>query len=193
MGKVRTGLYGGSFNPIHNGHIGIAGQVVRQGLADEVWLMVSPQNPLKEQSALIDDTLRLDMARKAVEGMSGVVASDYEFALPRPSYTWNTLQSLGRDYPEREFSIVIGADNWNRFDRWYRAEDIIGRYRIIIYPRSGSYVDRGSLPPNATLIDMPLIDVSSTDIRQAIRLGQDISDMVPAGIAHMAKAAYAGK
>lgn len=192
MRKIRTGLYGGSFNPIHNGHLAIARQVLERGLADEVWLMVSPQNPLKEQSALLDDRQRLDMARKAVDGMAGVRVSDYEFALPRPSYTWNTLQCLKADHPDREFALLIGADNWARFDRWYRAAEIAEQHQIIIYPRSGSPVDTGALPPSATMIDMPLIDVSSTGIRQAIRRGLDISGLVPPAIADMARKAYGG-
>ena len=99
----RTGLFGGSFNPIHNGHISLALQLKEQAGLDEVWLMVSPQNPLKQAGDLLDDEQRLQMARLAVEQVEGIVVSDYEMHLPRPSYTWNTLEALKRDYPDRQY------------------------------------------------------------------------------------------
>jgi len=159
-------------------------------MVDEVWFMVSPQNPLKEQTTLLDDCLRYEMVCKAVEGMEGMCASDYEFRLPRPSYTWNTLQSLGCDYPERKFSLLIGGDNWVHFDRWFRGADIISLYPIIIYPRSDAPIDASSLPPNVQLLSTCLLDISSTEIRSAIRHGSDISSLVPPGIVDMAKRYY---
>ena len=108
----RTGLFGGSFNPIHNGHISLALQLKEQAGLDEVWLMVSPQNPLKLASDLLDDEQRLQMARLAVEHVEGIVVSDYEMHLPRPSYTWNTLEALKQDFPDCEFVLMIGGDNW---------------------------------------------------------------------------------
>ena len=108
--KKRTGLFGGSFNPIHNGHISLAQQLKEQAGLDEVWLMVSPQNPLKQAGDLLDDEQRLLMARLAVEQVEGIVVSDYEMHLPRPSYTWNTLEALKRDYPDRQFVLMIGGD-----------------------------------------------------------------------------------
>ena len=116
---IRTGIFGGSFNPIHNGHIILARQLKERAGLDEVWLMVSPHNPLKQHAGLLADEARMEMARKAVEGEAGIVASDYEMQLPRPSYTWNTLQALSREYPDREFVLMIGGDNWKLFDRWY--------------------------------------------------------------------------
>lgn len=188
--RIRTGLYGGSFNPIHLGHLAIARQALSQGLVDEVWLMVSPQNPLKAQSTLLDDQLRLQMAQKATEDIDRVQASDYEFGLPRPSYTYNTLQSLGRDYPEREFVLLIGGDNWAHFSRWYRATDIIASHQIIVYPRRDASIDASQLPHNVSLLATPLIDISSTMVRQTIADGGDISRMVPPQIVEMATKCY---
>lgn len=170
---IRTGIFGGSFNPIHNGHIILARQLKERAGLDEVWLMVSPQNPLKQHAGLLADEARMEMARKAVEGEAGIVASDYEMQLPRPSYTWNTLQALSRDYPDREFVLMIGGDNWELFDRWYRAEDIRRHYEIVVYTR--------------TLGDPGFIDISSTEIRRRIREGLSIGELVPAAVADIIK------
>ena len=144
----------------------------REGL-DEVWLMVSPQNPLKKSVDLLDDKARLEMARKALEGVEGIIASDYEMHLPKPSYTWNTLQALSRDYPEREFVLMIGGDNWQLFDRWYRAKDIKARYQIVVYTRTPG--------------DDGFIDISSTEVRQRIREGKSIRKLVPPAVESIIK------
>ena len=170
---IRTGIFGGSFNPIHNGHISLARQLKEREGLDEVWLMVSPQNPLKQSSDLLDDEARLEMARKALEGVEGIIASDYEMHLPRPSYTWNTLQALSRDYPKREFVLMIGGDNWDHFDRWYRSEDIKANYEIVVYTRTPG--------------DAGFIDISSTDIRQRIRQHRSIRKLVPSVVADIIK------
>lgn len=190
MQPIRTGIYGGSFNPIHNGHLAVAREIRRRAALDEVWLMVSPQNPLKQVSDLLPDEQRLDMTRRAVEGEEGLVACDFEFHLPRPSYTWHTLTALSRDFPNREFVLLIGADNWAVFDRWYRGEDIVRQYEVVIYPREGSPVDAGALPENVRLVETPLHDVSSTQVRQLIREGRDISQLVPESIRAMAEQFY---
>lgn len=172
---IKTGIFGGSFNPVHTGHIALAQAVLRQGGLDEIWLMVSPQNPLKQQADLLDDHLRFEMAQKALEGIKGIEASDYEFRLPKPSYTWNTLCHLSQDYPDREFVLLIGGDNWAYFERWRHWKDILRQYRVIVYPRENY----------AGTIDMPLLNVSSTEIRQRVRAGEDISGMVPEGITQL--------
>lgn len=187
---IRTGIYGGSFNPIHNGHIAIAKAMLSLGAIDEVWFMVSPQNPLKQAADLLDDNLRLDMTRHAVEGIKGIKVSDYEFRLPRPSYMWNTLQHLSHDYPDRQFYLLIGADNWQVFDRWYHANDIISHYPIRIYPRRGYDIDTASLPPTVTLVDTGLYDVSSTQVRDMIRHGENPSLLIPQSIAAQAIELY---
>lgn len=185
--KIRTGIYGGSFNPIHNGHIAIARAMLDCDAVDEVWLMVSPQNPLKQSADLLDERLRLDMTRRATADIPCVTACDYEFHMPRPSYMWHTLQSLSRDYPDREFTLLIGADNWQVFDRWYHADDIIAHYPIRIYPRRGYDIEASTLPHNVKLVDTGLYDVSSTMVRERIRRGEDVSKLIPASIIKMAK------
>ena len=178
----KTGIFGGSFNPIHTGHIALARQLREVAGLDEVWLMVSPQNPLKQQAALLDDDLRLQMAKTALADEPFIEVSDYEFHLPRPSYTWNTLQALKDDYPNCEFVLLIGGDNWERFPRWYRADDIIRNYQLIVYPRRGSDIDLTSLPPTVTIVEAELLDISSTDIRRRVRRHQSIKGMVPDSI-----------
>lgn len=190
MSRIRTGIYGGSFNPIHNGHIAIARAMIARAGLDEVWLVVSPQNPLKPAGSLLDDGKRLLMAQTAVADFPGIKASDYEFRLPRPSYMWNTLQSLSRDFPERDFTLLIGADNWAVFHRWFRADDIIAHYPIAIYPRTGYPIDTASLPPNVKLIDTGLYDISSTQVRELIARGGDITGLVPDSVVPLATQFY---
>ena len=138
---IRTGIFGGSFNPIHNGHLTLARQLREKAELDEVWLMVSPQNPLKQSSDLLEDGKRMEMARLALENEPHIIASDYEMHLPKPSYTWNTLQALSKDYPNREFVLLMGGDNWEFFYRWYHYEDILRNYQIVVYPRRTSQGD----------------------------------------------------
>lgn len=164
--KKRTGIYGGSFNPIHLGHVRLAKALADSRLVDEVWLLVSPQNPFKVDAQLMDDEVRLHMARLAVADVPGVEVCDREFRLPRPSYMFHTLQALSREHPDREFVLVIGADNWERFPRWYRSRDILSGYRIIIYPRPGFVLPH--VPEGVIVADTPLYDISSTDIRRRI-------------------------
>ena len=179
MDKIKTGIYGGSFNPIHNGHIAIARKMTELAGLDEVWLVVSPQNPLKERGDLLDDRLRLEMTRKALAPYPKLKASDFEFALPRPSYMWNTLQALSAAHPDREFTLLIGADNWEVFSRWYHYEDIIAHYPIAIYPRTGSPIDTDTLPSTVRMYDTGLYDISSTEVREKVARGEDVSQLVP--------------
>ena len=183
---IRTGIFGGSFNPIHNGHISLARQLREKAGLDEVWLMVSPQNPLKKSSDLLDDNLRMEMARLAVEGQEGIIASDYEMHLPKPSYTWNTLQSLSKDYPEREFVLLMGGDNWALFDKWYHYDDILKNYCIVVYPRRDSLRSLGETL-SAQIVEAELLDISSTEIRERIKSGKGIRRMVPKAVADFIK------
>lgn len=179
MSKIKTGIYGGSFNPIHNGHIAIARKMTELAGLDEVWLVVSPQNPLKERGDLLDDRLRLEMTRMALAPYPKLKACDFEFALPRPSYMWNTLQALSAAHPDREFTLLIGADNWEVFSRWYHYEDIIAHYPIAIYPRTGSPIDTDTLPSTVRMYDTGLYDISSTEVREKVARGEDVSQLVP--------------
>ena len=190
-GRGRLGIFGGSFNPIHNGHISLARQLRQLAGLDEVWLMVSPQNPLKQGSSdLLDDQLRYQMTRVALHGEDGVVASDYELYLPKPSYTWNTLQHLKADFPEHVFTLLIGGDNWEHFPQWYRGDDIVREYQIVVYPRRGSEMDRSQLPENVTVVKTELLDISSTEIRQRVRSGQSIKKYVPTAIEPLVRLLY---
>ncbi len=186
----RVGVFGGSFNPVHWGHVRLAEWIVRHGWADEVWLMVSPRNPLKEQVGLLPEAERLDMARLAAQEVDGVCASDFEFALPRPSYTWRTLEALRAAYPETAFSLIIGADNWLRFDRWVRPDDIRAHHRLLVYPRPGYPLDAAGLPEGVDLLGAPVFDVSSTRVRQLIREGGAADGLVSPSVLRYIKARH---
>ena len=179
--KIRTALFGGTFNPLHNGHIAIARNVIEQNLADEVWLLVTPCNPWKKGHKLLDDRLRYEMVAEAVKDMKGVKASDYEFSLPKPSYTANTLRHISTDYPNRQFILTIGADNWVKFNDWREADYILENYPIIVYPRQG--FETGTLPEGTSLLDCPLVNVSSTQLRRMLKRGKPIDELVPASVA----------
>ena len=176
---MQIGIYGGSFNPVHYGHVGLAKWVAEHTDLDEVWMMVSPNNPLKDSRELADEQERLAGVRKAIEGIPHVVACDFEFSLPRPSYTANTLRALAAAYPQHTFSLIIGEDNLRILPRWREWEYIVSRYRIFVYPRrdAGSSqwsVVSGQLPDNAQIImleDAPYFNISSTEIRQLAARG----------------------
>lgn len=171
--KTITGVYGGSFNPIHLGHTGMASEIVGQGLVDEMWLIVSPQNPLKD-NGLWDDALRLELAQIATASLESIFVSDVEFSMPKPNYMIRTLQTLSAQHPDREFVLVIGMDNWECFQRWYMWEEILKQYRIIVLPRQ-SDDDNESVQhapttdaKGVTFANTQLINLSSTWIRSQI-------------------------
>ena len=179
--RIRTAPFGGTFNPLHNGHLTIVKSVLEQGLADEVWILITPCNPWKKDQALLDDRLRYDMVAQAVKDLDGVRASDFEFKLDKPSYTANTLRRISAEYPDREFILTVGADNWVKFHNWREADFILNNYRIIVYPRQGYPIE--SLSGQVTLLDCPLMDISSTRIRQMVHEGTPINELVPASVA----------
>lgn len=179
--RIRTALLGGTFNPLHNGHLTIAQSVLDQHLADEVWMLITPCNPWKTGQDLLDDRIRYDMVASAVKDIPGIQASDFEFSLPKPSYTANTLRSLSASYPDREFILTIGADNWVKFDAWREYDFILRNYSIIVYPRQDCAPS--TLPAGVTLLNCPLVHISSTRIRQLVHQGQPINKFVPASVA----------
>ena len=179
---MNIGLFGGSFNPIHNGHVSLAKALLREAALDEVWFMVSPQNPLKTDQRLLDDGKRLQLVRAALKGEQHLVACDFEFGLPKPSYTWNTLEALKQKFPDHRFTLLIGGDNWADFRKWYRYEDILRNYPIVVYPRSGADTVIGDDIPETTdirIVNTPLLDISSTMIRERLKRGESIRGLVP--------------
>lgn len=179
----RIGILGGSFNPIHVGHAIIASYIVESGLIDSLWLMVSPQNPLKENSTQASDYHRLRMTELVSRRLENVETSAFEFDLPRPSYTIDTLNALQAKFPDDEFYLVIGADNWCLFDKWKSGEEIISKYHILIYPRRGyeivipeQYSDR------VKAVEAPLIELSSTQIRERLAQMKSVSFFVPESV-----------
>lgn len=171
---MKIGIYSGSFNPIHIGHLALANYLCEYQGLDEVWFLVSPHNPLKKEHELMDDVLRLRLVQLAVAGYPKFRASDFEFSLPRPSYTVHTLDALKHHYPQHQFSLIIGSDNWHYFSRWYEAERILAENNLIVYPRPGYPVQEAALPPRVTLADTPLLEISSTFIREALQQGKDV-------------------
>ena len=169
---MKIGIYGGSFNPVHFGHVGLAKWVIENTDLDELWLMVSPNNPLKPAGILAPEEERLRGVQEAIKDIPHVKASDFEFGLPRPSYTANTLRELQKAYPEHEFTLVIGQDNLAIFDQWREYEYIASNFRIFVYPRKGSSIIedcRLKIEDFYSLLflkEAPLFDISSTELRQ---------------------------
>lgn len=176
---MRTAIFGGSFNPIHRGHIALADFVVQGGWTDEVWLLVSPQNPLKAAVGLLPEQLRLALAQQATGNYDRIKVSDFEFHLPRPSFTYKTLAALRESHPDRSFQILIGADNWSCFNRWAHHEELLRDYELLVYPREGYDIHTASLPPNVRFVPAPLFPFSSTQLREMLLRGEDLSGILP--------------
>ena len=176
---MKTGLYFGSFNPIHIGHMAIANFMIEFSDLEQLWFVVSPQNPLKEKLSLLKDYHRLEMVRLAIDEDERFRASDIEFKLPTPSYTIDTLVYLEEKNPGREFQLVMGADGLRTFHKWKHAKLIVEKYHRLIYPRPGLDVEALSLLPNATLVNAPMMEISSSFIRDAISKGKDIRFFLP--------------
>ncbi len=172
-------VFGGSFNPIHTGHAMIASAVAQIDDVDQVWLMVSPQNPLKANDELLPEELRYKLAHLVAKECRSVVCSDFEFNLPRPSFTYNTLCRLKEAYPQHNFRLLIGSDNWKIFDRWRDWKNIISEYGVLVYQRPDAMV-AAPFPEGVTLLDnLPMMLISSSYIRKQMRDGKDIRFLVP--------------
>lgn len=179
-------LYFGSFNPIHKGHIALAEWVVEQGLCDELIFIVSPQNPLKSSTELAPEFSRYEMCEMACASSrypDRIKVSAVEFVLEKPSYTINTLRYLRSEFgSQMQFSILLGADNIESFDRWREYEEILRDYRVLVYPREGYSVEKFA-EKITFLSDAPLFDFAATDIRKAIADDEDFTDKLPSAVA----------
>ena len=178
---MRIGIFGGSYNPIHTGHAIIAQHIIGSGLVDQLWMMVSPVNPLKAGNARqVADTDRLRMVEMVTRHIEGVEPSAFEFSMPRPSYTIDTLNALQEKFPDDEFYLVTGADNWQIFDKWRNSEEILAKYHLLVYPRLGyEVIIPDELKDRVTLVDAPIIELSSTQIRERLADGQSVRYYVP--------------
>lgn len=176
---MHIGIFSGSFNPVHIGHLALANWLCEYGQLDEVWFLVSPLNPLKEQSGLMDENIRLEMIKRAIDGYPGFKASDFEFHLPRPSYTITTLQALHKQFPEDNFTLIMGADSWYGITRWKDYRTLIHEFSILIYPRKGYDISIPQASLNIKKVEAPLIEVSSSFIRKALQKKKDIRFFLP--------------
>ncbi len=175
----KTGLYFGSFNPIHMGHLIIANQMLTNSDMEEIWFVISPQNPLKEKASLLDDYHRLALVKISIDDNPHFRACDIEFKLPQPSYTMHTLVNLGELYPQRLFCLIIGSDNLNNFHKWFNYEGILNRYQLYVYPRPGFDGSEFANHPSVKWIKSPLMEISSSYIRNAIQTGKSVKYLLP--------------
>lgn len=176
---AKIGLFFGSFNPIHIGHLIIANYMANHTDLKEVWLMVSPHNPLKKKSTLINMYDRLEMVNLALEGASNLRSSDFEFRLEQPSYTIDTLTHLQEQYPNKEFVLIMGSDNLVSIKKWKNYEILLRDYELYVYPRPGFEEHEFKDHPSITLTDTPLMELSSTFLRQSIKERKNIKYFLP--------------
>ncbi|WP_207428506.1 nicotinate (nicotinamide) nucleotide adenylyltransferase [Pedobacter sp. SYSU D00535] len=176
---MKIGLFFGSFNPIHIGHLIIANYMAEFTDLDRVWFVVSPHNPLKNKSSLVNMYDRLEMTRLAIENSEKLEASDIEFRLPQPSYTIDSLTFLRERYPQHQFTLIMGADNLASLKKWKNYELILRDYKIAVYPRPGFENIQLASHPSVTLTDTPLMEISSTFIRKSLKEGKNVQFFVP--------------
>ena len=185
---MNIAIFGGTFNPIHIGHAILTNYIIENTDIDSVWLMVARQNPLKVGYDKSYDIHRLRMTEMVSSRLHGVITSGFQFSLPYPSYTINTLDALAGKFPEHHFSIVIGADNWAVFDKWKDWERIIEDYGVMVYPRRGYNINiPEKYAGRVVAIDAPMIEVSSTYIREGIASGKDMTFFLPYDVYHYIK------
>lgn len=178
----KIGLFFGSFNPIHIGHLILANYILENSDMDELWLVVSPQNPFKDKKSLLTDHNRLDMVQLAVKNYPKMRASNVEFSLPKPSYTIDTLTYLKEKYPNYSFALIMGEDNLDSLPKWKNAEKLMSDYQIIVYPRTfeGEKKDSEYLQhENISMVNAPIIELSATEIRNMIKEGKNVRPMLP--------------
>ena len=165
---MKIALYFGSFNPIHVGHLIIANHVTNETDIDQLWFVVSPQNPLKESASLLNEHQRLHLVRLAIEETSKFQVSNIEFGMPRPSYTIDTLTFLEEKHPEHEFAVVLGGDSFQNIMKWKNYNTLLEKYDLLVYERPGFKID-SSLSERIQIMDAPLLEISSTRIRKLIK------------------------
>lgn len=179
---MKIGLFFGSFNPIHTGHMIIASVIYESTDLDRIWFVVSPQNPFKKNKNLLNEHDRLDLVREAIHDDYHFHASNIEFDLPKPSYTVDTLTYLSEKHPEYEFSLIIGEDNLESFPKWKNADHILENYHLLVYPRPHSKPSELSGHSSVQTIEAPEIDISATLIRKLVRENRSIKYLVPTGV-----------
>lgn len=175
---MNIGLYFGSFNPVHAGHLIILNHILNNSSLDKIWLIVSPQNPFKVNHSLLNEYDRLHLLKLATEDDARVKVSDVEFALPKPSYTSVTLAYLGEKYPEHSFAIIMGGDSFQNLHKWKNYEVIVKNYPVYVYPRPGFEITN-HVNAQLTIVDAPLLEISATSIRELIKEGKSIRYLVP--------------
>ena len=176
---MKIGLYFGSFNPIHIGHLAIANYMVEFSNIDQLWFMVSPQNPMKKQSTLLADHHRYEMVYRAIEDYPKFRASSFEFSLPKPSYTINTLTHLKEKYPDHAFVLIMGTDSLETLPKWKNFEQILAQFELLVYPRPNN--PRGQLVshPKVTVVQAPIMEISASFIRESIKDARNIKALLP--------------
>ena len=179
MKKRKIGLFFGSFNPVHNGHLMLANYIMEYTDLDSIWFVVSPQNPFKDKDSLLDDNHRLEMLKMAIQNDERFEVCDIEFDMPQPSYTIDTLNRLSELHPDTEFYLICGMDNLNKFNKWKNYQDILDNYHLLVYPRKN--YDRGELSNHKSvqIINAPEIEISSTFIRKAMTENKDLRHFMP--------------
>lgn len=178
---MKVGLFFGSFNPIHIGHLVIANHLVEYSDLDQVWFVVTPHNPFKKKSTLLDNYQRLEMVYRATKDYTKIKPCDIEFNLPQPNYTINTLVHLQEKYPKHEFALIMGEDNLESFHKWKNYELILENYNIYVYPRVPENTEKTELDGHKKIhhINAPIMELSSTFIRNAIKEGKNVQPMLP--------------
>jgi nicotinate-nucleotide adenylyltransferase len=182
--KKKIGLYFGTFNPIHIGHMIIANYMVEFSDLDEIWMVVTPQNPFKKKSSLLDNNHRLELVYIACEKYPKLKPCDVEFKLSQPNYTINTLVQLEENYPDLDFSLIMGEDNLKSFHKWKNYEVILERFSIFVYPRVSNGIVENQFKDHSKIhrVAAPVVEISSTFIRKAIKEGKNITPMLPGNV-----------
>ena len=176
---MKIGLFFGSFNPIHQGHLIIANIMVETTPLDKVWFVVSPQNPFKKRESLLHEFDRMDMVDAAIYENYNLQSSDIEFNMPKPNYTIDSLTYLSEKYPDHEFVLIIGEDNLKHFQKWKNHEQILDQYGVYVYPRPDAVTTEFHEDPRVQMVEAPLIDISATFIRKCVKNDQSIKYLVP--------------